>query len=115
MAARYSKLPYVLAILFGISILFLPDIEPFPLVPGGSYLLGASLFGFFWPKESWRWGIWIIIPIFALLTLSVAFSGQLDVKKDVPLFILGIAAACLVSYLFALIRHRTKPSKKSNP
>ena len=74
-----SKYPYILAIVLGLTIPFIPEIEPFPIILGLIYLFGGSLFGFLWPKESWRWGIWIVGPMVVLIGLSVLFAGQFDI------------------------------------
>jgi hypothetical protein len=100
-----SKLPYILAIVLGLTVpfIFTPEMKLFPIILGLIYFLGGSLFGFLWPKESWRWGIWIVGPIIVLIGLSVLFAGGLEIflKKDLPMLILAIIAACLGSFLLA--------------
>ncbi|MES2649084.1 MAG: hypothetical protein V4717_19560 [Bacteroidota bacterium] len=98
-----SKLPYILAIFFGLIVPFMPQMEPYPFVLGLVYFVGGSLFGFFWPKASWRWGVWIMGPMIFFLLLSVAFAGQVEVflKKDLPVLIMAIVATCLGAFLFA--------------
>ncbi|MEO6221155.1 MAG: hypothetical protein ABIO81_12050 [Ginsengibacter sp.] len=106
-----SKYPYVLAIVFGLLIPFIPDIEPFPIPLGLMYLFGGSLFGFLWPKQSWRWGLWIVGPMIVFIGLSVLFAGQLEMflKKDLPILILAITSACLGSFILSWVKHlRTK-------
>ena len=102
-----SKYPYIPAIILGLTVPFIPEIEPFPITLGLIYLFGGSLFGFLWPKESWRWGIWIVGPMMVLIGLSVLFAGQLDIffKKDLPILLLAIIAACLGSFLLARFKH----------
>ncbi len=98
-----SKLPFILAIFFGLTIPLIPEMEPYPFVLGLVYFVGGSLFGFFWPNESWRWGVWIVGPMIFFLLLSVAFAGQVEVflKKDLPVLLMAIVAACLGAFLFA--------------
>ena len=110
-----SKYPYILAIILGLAIPFIPEIKPFPIIIGFIYLFGGALFGFLWPKESWRWGIWIVGPMIVLIGLSVLFVGQLEMflKKDLPILLLAIIAACLGSFLLARFKHsRTKITEK---
>jgi peptidoglycan/LPS O-acetylase OafA/YrhL len=109
------KYPYILAIIIGFTMPFIPEMKPFPIILGLMYFFAGSLFGYLWPKESWRWGIWIVGPMIALLGLSVLFAGQLDVflKKDLPIFLLAIIAACLGSFLSAWFKNsRTKGTEK---
>lgn len=103
-----SKYSFILAIILGLTIAFIPEIEPFPIILGLIYFLGGSLFGFLWPKESWGWGIWIAGPMVILIGLSVLFTGQLEMflKKDLPLLLLAISSACLGSFLLARFKHR---------
>jgi len=72
------------------------------------YLILGGIFGFLWPYLSWRWGLWIAGPMLVLLSLSVLFAGQLDVffKKDLPLLLLGIIAACVGSYITSWYKKR---------
>jgi hypothetical protein len=110
-----SKYPYILAIIFGLIVPFIPEIEPFPITLGLIYLFGGSLFGFFWPKESWRWGVWIVGPTVVLLGLSVLFGGQLEMflKKDLPMLLIAIISTCLGSFLLSWFKHsRTKQIEK---
>ncbi len=103
-----SKYSFFLAIILGLTIPFIPEIESFPIILGLIYFLGGSLFGFLWPKESWHWGIWIAGPMVILIGLSVLFTGQLEMflKKDLPLLLLAISSACLGSFLLAWLKHR---------
>jgi len=115
MSTRYSKYQYILAVIFGLFVpffvpFFVPVVseEPFPIPLGLIYLFGGSLFDFFWPKESWRWGLWIVGPMVALLGLSVLFAGQLGMflKKDLPIIVLAIISACLGSFILSWFRQR---------
>ena len=108
MVTMYSKYPYILAIIFGSLVPIIPNIESFPVAHGLIYFLGGGLFGYLRPKESWRWGLWMVGPIFGLIGLSIAFSGQFDVflKKDLPLLVISIMSACLGSFLLARIKLR---------
>lgn len=112
MITKYSKFPYILAIIFGLIVLFIPEMEPFPVPLALIFLFGGGIFGFLWPKESWRWGLWIAGPVFFFLGLSVLFAGQLDIflKKDLPILLLAITSACLGSFILAWFK--SKRSKK---
>jgi hypothetical protein len=105
-----SKYPYVLAIIFGLLVPFIGDIEPFPFPLALMYFFGGGLFGFLWPKVSWRWGFWIVGPMIGLIGLSVLFAGQLEVflKKDLPILVVAITSACLGSFISAWFKHRRR-------
>lgn len=110
-----SAYPYILAITSGLAIPFIPEIDPFPIIIGIIYFICGSLFGFLWPKESWRWGIWIIGPMIVLIGLSVLFAGEVEMflKKDLPVLLIAIICTCLGSLLFAWFKNgRTKEFEK---
>jgi hypothetical protein len=110
-----SKYPYVLAIISGLVIPFIPEIDPLLLTRGLIYFSVGSLFGFFWPNESWRWWLWIVGPTAVLLSLSILFAGQLDIflKKDLPILLIAFISVCLGSFLFSRFKHnRTKETEK---
>ena len=112
-----SKYPYILAVIVGLTIPFIPKIEPFPIILGLIYLFVGGLFGFLWQKESWRWGLWIVGPMIGLIGLSILFAGQLDMflKKDLPILFVAIIAACLGGFLLTWLKHsRSKGSEKLN-
>lgn len=98
-----SIFPYILAVLVGLSIPFIPEIAPFPITLGIIFFLCGSVFGFLWPKESWRWGLWIVGPLFLLIMVSVLFAGQLDIffQKDLPKIIVAITATSIGSTILA--------------
>ena len=102
-----SKYPYILAIIFGLAVNFLPGMELLVLHTA-TFFLGGVLFGFLWPKETWRWGLWIVGPLIALTILSVLFAGNLEIllKKDLPILSLLLASACLGGLIAAMYKHR---------
>lgn len=110
-----SNYPYILAIIFGLAIPFIPEINPFPVILGFVYFVTGSLFGFLWPKESWRWGLWITGPMIVLVGLSVLFAGNLEIflQKDLPILFLGLISTCLGSLLLSWIKlNRVKHIEK---
>ena len=102
-----SKFPYILAIILGLTVAFIPEMKPFPVILGLIYFFGGSLLGFLWPKVSWRWGIWIAGPMIVLIGLSVLFAGQFEIflKKDLPVLLLAIISACSGSFLLAWFKN----------
>jgi hypothetical protein len=103
----YSKTLKLLAIMVGILVPFmLPDASLWMI--SLTYLLIGIAFGFFQPKGTWWWGLWIAGPAIVLIGSSVLFSGHLDVfvQKDLPILVLGAAAACFGSYAGAQFRTR---------
>jgi hypothetical protein len=116
MNSSNAKYPFVLAILYGILAPFLlpqviqsESVELFLIPLGLIYFFGGSLFGFIWPRPSWRWGFWIAGPMIALIGLSVLFTGKLEVffNKDLLILILPITSACLGSFILSWFRHRS--------
>ena len=111
----HSKLPYILAVISGFAIRFVPDTQNVLVIPGLIFFFAGSLFGFLWPKESWRWGIWIVGPVIVLTGLSVLFAGQPDMflKKDLPVILIALIAACLGGFISAWFKNsRSKKIEK---
>ena len=108
-----SNLFYILAVAAGFLLLFIPSIQPFPYVNACFYLLAGAIGGYFWPSVSWRWGLWLVVPVLALTGLSVLFAGQIDVflKKDLPLLLLGLAAAGIGGFAAARLRKKSNGRK----
>lgn len=102
---KYSKFPYFFAIITGFILPLAAVIEPFPIPLILLCLVISGAFGFFWSQESWRWGLWIIGPSFALSVLSIAFAGQAEIflKKDLLIFLIAILTVCLGSFVFSLV------------
>jgi hypothetical protein len=110
-----SKYPYILAVLLGLIIPFIPEINPFLVILGVIYFLAGTVFGYVWPKESWRWGLWIAGPAVVLIGLSVVFGGQFEMflKKDLPILLVALLSSCLGSFISAWARQtRTRVIKK---
>jgi len=99
---------YVIAIVAGLIIVFIPDMEPSPFVLASIYLLSGFLLGFIWSGPSWRWGLWIFAPMFFLIGLSVVFSGQLEIfmKKDLPIMAAAVISACGGSFVGSWLQSR---------
>jgi len=53
------------------------------------YLFFGTVVGLLWPIGSWKWGLWLSIPIVFLIGLSVLFAGNVGVflTKDLPVLI----------------------------
>jgi hypothetical protein len=104
----YSKYLYILAMISGFILPLASDIEPFPIPLVILCLLVSGALGFFWPRESWRWGLWMIGPSFTLSLLSIVFAGQTEIffKKDLPIFLITMLSIFVGSYVFAIISNR---------
>lgn len=114
MSNNNQKWPYLLAFLAGIGLQFTAGIEYFPgpqLII--SFLIGG-LFGFVWPKISWKWGLWIMGPVLSLLCFSVLFAGNLEIflEKDLPVSGISFISACLGSFVFS--RWKARRSNEVN-
>jgi hypothetical protein len=103
-----SKIPYVLAMISGLIVPFIPESSHFLFTVGLIFFLGGSVFGYMWPKESWRWGLWMTGPMIALTGLSVLFAGQVDIflEKDAPILLVALMSACAGSGLLAWFKCR---------
>jgi len=108
MKTKYSKFPYLLAIISGFFVPMIANIDPFPIPLIIFCFIVAAAFGYIWLLESWRWIFWIIGPSFTLTILSIAFTGQLDVfmEKDLPVFLIAIVFVFSGSFVFALISQK---------
>ena len=98
-----QKWPNLIAFLAGIGLQFTAGIEYFPgpqLII--SFLIGG-LFGFVWPKISWKWGLWMVGPILGLLGLSLLFAGNFEVflEKDLPVPGVTFLSASLGAFVFS--------------
>lgn len=113
MSTRSPKYPYILAIISGLVAFFIPATETFSIILPLVFLFAGGVFGFLWPKESWRWGFWIALPLLAFLSLSLLFAGQLDVflKKDLPPLLFAMTAACFGSFISAWFKQRRETSR----
>jgi hypothetical protein len=113
MKTGYSKLSYSLAIIAGFFLPLTAYLEPAPYAFAMICLLLGGIFGYFWPKESWRWGLWISGPSIAFIILSIAFAGQLKVflEKDLPVILTTLIASSVGSFLLALIAIKQAKSK----
>ena len=112
---KYSIYPYILAIISGFILPLAGDLEPFPIPLVILCLFVSGALGFFWARESWRWGLWILGLSFTLSLLSIAFAGQAEIffKKDLPIFFIALLSLCLGSLVSAVISNRN--AKKIRP
>ncbi len=105
MKSGYSKLSYSLAIITGFFVPLTAYVEPAPYAFSAICFFLGGLFGFFWPKESWRWGFWISLPSLAFVILSLIFAGQYDIfrEKDLQILLNTLLSGILGSFLFSII------------
>jgi len=77
-------------------------------IVGIASLIVGLVFGFVWPKKSWRWGFWICSPMIILIGISVVFGGNLTafLKYDLPIILVGLVAACSGSFIGAWLKKR---------
>jgi hypothetical protein len=66
------------------------------------------IFGFAWPKKSWRWGLRICSPAIILIGFSLVFAGNLTafLKYDLPILLVGLIAASSGSFIGAWLKRR---------
>ncbi len=103
MQKDYPNWPFFLVIIAGFCLQFTGALEcfPYPQIILG-FLIGG-LFGFIWPKVSWRWGLWMVGPILGLLVLSLLFAGNFDVflEKDLPVPGVTFLSASMGGFVFS--------------
>ncbi len=77
-------------------------------INGIVFLIVGLIFGFAWPKKSWRWGLWICSPMIILIGLSVVFAGNLTafLKQDLPIILIGLIAGCSGGFMGAWLKKR---------
>ena len=70
------------------------------------YLFFGIVVGLLWPIGSWKWGLWLSIPIVFLIGLSVLFAGYVGVflQKDLPVLITIVITGCLGSLVGSRLR-----------
>lgn len=68
-----------------------------------TYGIPALIFGYFSPKSSWHWGIWISIPAIFILTLY-SFKEPGIILLSLFNIILVLLSACGASFLGAQLR-----------
>ena len=78
------------------------------------YGLAGTLLSFIWPKGSWRWGLWLSVPLWFFVGVSVAFAGYFHVflTKDLPLLLGVLISSCTGAYLGARFKSRIISKKK---
>jgi hypothetical protein len=65
----------------------------------GAYALAGGVFGYLWPRITWRWGLWIVLPMLCLGILGnvIAFS-----RGSSPELLLFVLIAMMIPFLIAL-------------
>lgn len=107
MNLQNSKLPFIFAILAGLISIAIPDMGIYPIPIAAWFLICGAILGFLRPAESWRWGIWLCVPILAIIGLSVLFAGNIEMflKKDLPVLLLAFLLASLGAFIFSRIKN----------
>lgn len=82
----------------------------------GLYFVAVLPIGVVWPGPSWIWGIWTILPLVALLLLSVGFAGQIEtfLRYDLILMIGGGGGAVSGGMAGKLLRERLSRSEPTD-
>ena len=111
--AKPTRIFYVLAVISGVTVFVLasflhlgPGLTFFVIVDAGSSLV-AIIFGYFWPSQSWRWGLWVLSPFLVMMGLSIAFSGLgPHILKDLSITAVAALVSCAGGILGALLKER---------
>lgn len=101
---RVPPLGAVAALLLGIGALALglrfgrPETGPLMSAAWLALIYFAATLplGIAWPRPSWVWGLWVILPLAGILLLSVGFAGQIGafLRNDLILLV-GAASGAL--------------------
>jgi hypothetical protein len=108
MFKKYKKIVYVAAMLAGLGGMAGGAWGLF--IFGVLYFIIGGIFGFYWPREGWRWGIYISLPIIGLIGISILFSGLGgDIKGDLLLMLTLLAGSTAGSFAGSLMAKKFKP------
>ena len=117
---------YAYSIIFGFAILALiitTLLISFEHLNLQKIILEATIYSFvgfsvglLWPLGSWRWGLWLSIPIVSLIKLSILFAGNTNIywEKDLLLLLTIIASGFLGGLLGLYFRCKSQNGKNSN-
>ena len=111
--AKPARLVYVMAVISGVIVFALtssfnlgPGLSFFIIVDAGSSL-AAIIFGYFWPSQSWRWGLWVLSPLLVMMLLSIAFAGLgSHILKDILITAIAVLVSCTGGILGAWFKER---------
>ena len=80
------------------------------------YSFIGLVIGLLWPLGSWRWGLWLSIPIVLLIKLSILFAGNTHIylEKDLLLLLTIIVSGFLGSLLGLFFRRKKQKGDNSN-
>ena len=109
-----TRFPTLLAMAFGLGAPLIPGFFSLGIWTSIIYFIGAGVMGLFWPYKSWKWGLWMTVPILVLALLSVVFVGGYDafIKNDLPRLMIIVVAACAGAIVFPLVKNLlTKKAK----
>ena len=102
-----TRFPILLAMIFGLCAPLIPGIFNLRWWAILLYFVGSGILAIVWPGKTWQWGLWVCLPIIVLSLLSVFFVGQFDVfmKKDFPVLMTILGAACAGGFIFPLVKN----------
>lgn len=61
-----------LAIFLGGVAIMLPQLNRYLSYLFVNFLIVGAILGFFWPERSWRWGLWLAVPVVTLGIINLA-------------------------------------------
>lgn len=100
------------AALLNFALVFEGSIVHFIVVGVVIYGITGSVFGFSWPSASWKWGLWISLPMWVFflgLTLVGAGDASDQVLRTIPPIV-----AVIVGSLAAFFTSRIKSKKPAS-
>lgn len=79
------------------------------------YFLAAAVFSLIWPRPSWAWGLWVVLPFLSLILLSVAFAGQVGafLRHDLVPVVGAVGGGLSGGWLGGVVRRTLLRPKES--
>jgi hypothetical protein len=97
-----------LAIVLGGVALLAPSINPAFRYLFINFLIVGAILGFLWPERSWRWGLWLTVPV---ITFGlVGFAENLEIGQFINIAT-GAAQALIAGALTGIIGARYSPRR----
>lgn len=94
-------------VLSGIAMLA-PSISPYFRYRFINFMIASAILGFFWPERSWRWGLWLAVPV-ATLGL-VNFANSMGIAQIFNL-IISVGQVVIAGALPGLLCARFSPRR----
>lgn len=125
MRKHYSWYVYVGAVLLGLTVVVVAS--PLLRAEGAARLGGVGLLAAVYaavggalatalPRDGWRWGLWLVSPLWFLTLFSLAFTGGVRVflEKDIAILVTAAAAATAGAHAVTRLSHPETRDGRTN-